>query len=334
MKLHVFLLTLCLSLSFSSCLKKSDRKALPTNSRTVLPSSTGNLTELVIVVTDELWQGELGAILKSAFQESIKAIPQQEALFDVYAIEPKDFSSIFQTHKNVLWLSVGDTATIERKDQKWAKNQLYVYAQHKTEEQLIKILQKQIYEIREWFLDKNKKRRIEKLKASAEKEIQKRVQGACGVSITVPKGYQRAAKEENFIWLRRDLPKVNIISNLWIHVEDYYSPGQLSKKHLIQIRDSLGRVHVEGSQPQSYMATEMIYDPDFALIKEIPYTIETKGLWTMVNDFLGGPYMAYVILDEEKQKIIYAEGFLYCPSERKRSHILELEAILSSIKIK
>jgi len=93
-------------------------------------------------------------------------------------------------------------------------------------------------------------------------------------------------------------------------------------------------VHVEGPLPQSYMATEMIYDPDFALIKEIPYTIETKGLWTMVNDFLGGPYIAYVMLDEEKQKIIYAEGFLYCPSERKRSHILELEAVLSSIKIK
>ena len=334
MKLHVFLLTLCLSLSFSSCLKKTDSKNQPTETRTVLPSSTGNFSELVIVISDELWQGELGEILTSSFQESIKAIPQQEALFDIYAIEPKDFSSIFQTHKNILWLSAGDKVAVERKDEKWAKNQLYVYIQHKTEEQLIKQLQEQVYEIREWFLDKNRQRRIEKLKASAEREIQKQVQEACGINITVPKGYQSAVKEENFIWLRKDLPKVNIISNLWIHVEDYYSPEQLTKKHLIQVRDSLGRVHVEGRQPQSYMATEMIYDPDFALIKEMPYTIETKGLWTMVNDFLGGPYIAYVMLNEEKQKIIYAEGFLYCPSERKRSHILELEAILSSIKIK
>jgi len=53
----------------------------------------------------------------------------------------------------------------------------------------------------------------------------------------------------------------------------------------------------------------------------------------MKNDFLGGPYTAYAILDEEKQKIIYVEGFIYCPGERKRAHIFELEAILSGLKL-
>jgi len=56
----------------------------------------------------------------------------------------------------------------------------------------------------------------------------------------------------------------------------------------------------------------------------------TKGLWTMVNDFLGGSYTAKVILDEVNQRVIYIEGFLYCPNERKRSHIQELEAVISS----
>ena len=81
------------------------------------------------------------------------------------------------------------------------------------------------------------------------------------------------------------------------------------------------------------MATEMLYDPDYKLIKNEPYTIETKGLWTMINDFLGGSYTAYAILDEEKQRIIYAEGFIYCPGERKRAHIFELEAILSGLEL-
>ena len=99
------------------------------------------------------------------------------------------------------------------------------------------------------------------------------------------------------------------------------------------MRDSLGKVHVEGSRPKSFMATEMHYSPNYRLIKEMPYTVETKGLWTMKNDFLGGPYTAYAILDEEKQKIIYVEGFIYCPGERKRAHIFELEAILSGLKL-
>lgn len=333
MKLHSFLFILCLSLCFTSCREKAAKRNQPTETRTVLPPSTGNLSELVVVLSDELWQGQSGAVLKTAFQENIQAIPQQEALFDIYDIEPKDFSSIFQTHKNILWLSVGDKASIERKDQKWAKNQLYVHVVHKTEEQLAQSLQDHIYEIRSWFLNKDQQRRLEKLKPAAEQEIQKDLQKSYGLNITIPKGYQIAEAEENFIWLRRDNPKVNVISNLWIYTEDYDSPKQLNKAHLIQLRDSLGRMHVEGARPQSYMATELIYEPDYKLIKEKPYTIETRGLWTMVNDFLGGSYVAYAILDEENQKMIYAEGFIYCPSERKRSHILELEAVLSSLRL-
>ena len=106
-----------------------------------------------------------------------------------------------------------------------------------------------------------------------------------------------------------------------------------NKKNLINLRDSLGKVHVEGSRPQSFMATETLYDPDYKMVKEKPYTLATKGLWTMKNDFLGGPYTAYAILDEEKQKIIYVEGFIYCPGERKRGHVFELEAILSGLKL-
>ena len=151
--------------------------------------------------------------------------------------------------------------------------------------------------------------------------------------MTIPKGYQIASSDEDFIWLRKDNPKTNIISNIWLHSQAYLSPEQFNKKNLIALRDSLGKAHVEGSRPQSFMATELLYNPNYKLLKDQPYTIETRGLWTMVNDFLGGPYVAYAILDEKKQKIIYAEGFVYCPGERKREYIADLEAVLSSISI-
>jgi hypothetical protein len=333
MKLNQFLLLLCLPLCLFSCQKKTAKKNLPKETSSVLPPSTGNLSELVVVISDELWEGEVGAILKSVFQENIPAIPQQEAFFDVYAIAPKDFSSIFKTHKNVLRVSIGNTTSVERKGQEWSKNQLYISATGRTPEQLKNLLHSEAGSIRASFLNKNRKRRLEKLKPTAEKKIQQQLDEVYGINITIPKGYQVAAAEDHFFWLRRDHPKVNIISNLWIYSEDYSSSQQFAKQHLIYLRDSLGRAHVEGARDQSYMATEMIYDPDHKVIKEDPYTIETRGLWTMVNDFLGGPYVAYAFLDEENQKIIYAEGFLYCPGERKRSHILELEALLSSIKL-
>ena len=112
----------------------------------------------------------------------------------------------------------------------------------------------------------------------------------------------------------------------------YTNENQLSKEYLIQLRDSLGKRHVEGARPHSYMTTEMLYEPDFTITSENPYTIEVRGLWTMVNDFLGGSFISCAQLDKKNNRIIYAEGFLYCPNERKRYHLQELESILYSLK--
>ena len=328
--LYVFLF----AIAYASCGKKTAHKKKSTAAtKSILPSNTGNLSELVLVISNELWAGSAGKVITDVLQENIKAIPQQEALFDIYNIEAKDFSNIFKTHKNVLWVSNSEDEKFERIDQMWSKDQLYVHLSNASEEALINNLKEHIYTIRAWFVDKDQKRRLQKLKTSADKEIEKQLQKSYGLNMTIPKGYQIASSEKGFIWLRKDSPKANIISNIWIHSRTYINPEQFNKKNLIELRDSIGKTHVKGSRPKSYMATETLYSPDYRLIKERPYTIETKGLWTMKNDFLGGPYTAYAVLDDEKQIIIYIEGFIYCPSERKRAHIFELEAILSGLKL-
>ena len=49
---------------------------------------------------------------------------------------------------------------------------------------------------------------------------------------------------------------------------------------------------------------------------------------------MSGPYLMYVLNDKKNNRVIIAEGYLYAPSLDKREYILELEAILKSIKIK
>ena len=333
MTLRSGLIIFFFTIACTSCWKKTTSKKPSADTNQVLPSNTGKGSDLVLVISDELWLGKAGEIISDVLQENIKAIPQQEALFDIYNIEAKDFSSIYKTHKNILWVSSSEKEAFERIDQMWSKDQLYIRLSNSTEEALINNLKEQIYTIRSWFVDKDQQRRLQKLKTYADKEIEKQLQKSYGLNMTIPKGYQIASSEDNFIWLRKDNPKVNVVSNIWIYSEAYHSPEQFNKQYLMTLRDSIGKVHVEGSRPQSFMATETLYDPDYKLGKERPYTIATKGLWTMVNDFLGGPYTAYAILDEEKQRIIYSEGFIYCPGERKRAHIFELEAILSGLEL-
>ena len=76
----------------------------------------------------------------------------------------------------------------------------------------------------------------------------------------------------------------------------------------------------------------MLYEPDLSLVNKEPYTLSMKGLWTMENDFLGGGFTSYIFLDQKTNSLIYTEGFLYSPNQKKREHILELEAILSTFQ--
>ena len=332
MKTPLLYLFMILSFCVSSCKQSTSQDLKPTKSRSILPPNTGNISEIVIVIPDDLWSGDVGQALKEIFQANVLGIPQQEAMFDVFAINPNQFSSIFKSHKNILWLSIADTTEINKQMDNWSKDQLFVSIASKTKEELALVVREHGLNIRAWFLAKDLVRRTQKIKQNSEIKLQQELFNTYNYNIVVPSGFSVTLSEQDFIWLRRDQPKLNVISNVWLHTMPYTNENQLSKEYLIQLRDSLGKTHVEGARPHSYMTTEMLYEPDFTITSENPYTIEIRGLWTMVNDFLGGSFISSAQLDKKNNRIIYAEGFLYCPNERKRYHLQELESILYSLK--
>lgn len=330
-KRHLLLFLVSLQL-FWSCNTNTQQESNKPTSSSVLPSNTGKEGELVLIISDQLWQGEAGSFIRSVFQEPLKGLSQNEALYDLYQIESRDFSNIFKTHKNILWISLDKQDSIVEEASKWAKDQQFVNIRAANNVTLINLLHTHLHQIRDVFYERDNKRRLSKLKTKSNKELEDQVLDAYNIDILIPKGYQVAVSEPNFIWLRRDAPTVNIISNLWIYQEDYKSAYQLSKEGLLARRDSIGRVHVEGAAPQSYMSTERLYNPDFYVLSQEPYIIEARGLWTMVNDFLGGSFICRSHLDTSTKTLITVEGFLYSPNERKRTHIQELEAIISSAR--
>ncbi|MNR40388.1 hypothetical protein D3C85_1586700 [compost metagenome] len=62
-------------------------------------------------------------------------------------------------------------------------------------------------------------------------------------------------------------------------------------------------------------------------------TFETKGTWELKNDFMTGPFINYAIVDEVYNRILVIEGFCYSPSNQERDLMLELEAIIKSVRI-
>jgi hypothetical protein len=51
------------------------------------------------------------------------------------------------------------------------------------------------------------------------------------------------------------------------------------------------------------------------------------------KDFMGGPFLNYIINDTINNRLLYFEGFVFSPSQRKRDGIIEIESIIKSLKV-
>ena len=60
------------------------------------------------------------------------------------------------------------------------------------------------------------------------------------------------------------------------------------------------------------------------------YVKMINGCWRMQNDKMGGPFVSYSWLNDNKTKIITAEGYVYAPNFKKLKYLRELESTIVS----
>ena len=62
------------------------------------------------------------------------------------------------------------------------------------------------------------------------------------------------------------------------------------------------------------------------------FAMETRGLWRVTNDFMGGSFINLTVYDEDHKQRVMLDGFVYAPDMSKRNLLLELEAILRTFE--
>ena len=154
-----------------------------------------------------------------------------------------------------------------------------------------------------------------------------------GCYLKVPVDYKIVVEEDETIWLKRETDAAT--TNILMHHLPYRSQDQFSKEFIIGLRDSLGKKLISSTIEGSYMRTNPIDLPVFTQSIQLAnnYTLEARGIWEMEGDFLGGPFLSYLILDEKNESLVFVDAFVLAPSERKRNMMLSLEHIISSIEL-
>ena len=67
-------------------------------------------------------------------------------------------------------------------------------------------------------------------------------------------------------------------------------------------------------------------------IESAKYAVESRGLWRLFGDFMGGPFVSYTLLSPDGTQLVDITGFVYCPRFDKRDYLMQVDGICRSIK--
>ena len=163
--------------------------------------------------------------------------------------------------------------------------------------------------------------------------IEKAIANKFGFTLTVPQGFYIAKDEPNFMWLRKELERSSAC--IVIYQTPYLDTLQFEKNSLVAMRDVMMQQYIPGPSEGSYMGTETEFVPPLVTTANgfpAGYAKEMRGMWKVINDFMGGPFVSYTFANPNTGKLVTVEGFYYEPNQKKRNMMLQLESIAYSVK--
>jgi hypothetical protein len=62
------------------------------------------------------------------------------------------------------------------------------------------------------------------------------------------------------------------------------------------------------------------------------YMIEGRGIWEMENDYMGGPAVSFLLHNPNTNELLFLDGFIYAPGQKKRFLMQQLEHVMRTVK--
>jgi hypothetical protein len=324
----LFLAFVCSSVIISCNNLDTGKSQGSTVEKNLLPSSNGGRLDIMVIAEESLWQDSPGEIFRRYFTEAQDGLPQNEPIFNVRQVTPKQFGTMLQRSRNVVIIETGEQGFVWETD-KYAKPQQYLIFSAVDKKALVELIQAHQEEAITQLHD-SEMRYLQK-RVTAKSQAVSKTLSSHNVSLKIPPAFEKTVEQEDLLvyWSKTLKTQQGLI----IHFEPIPNNETALGSRIIPLRDSITKLHIPGDNEGSYMRVEDIVPPTFRNMKiDDRYTIETRGLWRTEGDFMGGAFLSYTIYDEPNNQKITVDGFLYAPEINKRNFVLEIEAVLRSIE--
>lgn len=303
--------------------------------KTILPNVTGAINEVLLVLDKAKWDDSLGVKYLNILAEEQPALNQPEPIFDILRMPPAAFTSIFKKHRSIIFNEIDpkykEPKIVIQHDQ-WAKTQIIINVFAPDDEAAIRLIDENRDVIVNQLNLAERNRLMELNRKNPERGIYNKLMAKHKLGLFAPSGYKLNLDTTDFVWLT--LESQNIIQGVFIYHYNFESLKPITPLELIAKRNEFTKKYVPGGRPGSYMTTEMFVSPVYS---EIMYKdrqfYELRGLWTLENGFMGGPFISLTTVDEVNKRIVTAEGFVFAPNKDKKNYIRQLEAIIYSLTL-
>jgi len=325
------------------------------------PMALGVMNQIVVIADEDLWESPVKDTFEFYFESAYPIMPRPEPMFDLRYFSPEQIDNEplrreLRTYVVLADLSEDDSRAVKMiktdlgeeryrnalngemtsiavKD-KWARNQLLVYLMGKDRNALNEAIRTNYPGIAR----RVNRHDIEQLKAMTFAQginlgLKEEIGTEYGLYLEVPRAYKEVEKDsENFRWLKKD--DKHSIMNIVIQSFDYRDQNQISKDSLIAWINSHGK-EITSSEPNSYLEINDVDLPVFEYVYDIDgvYTKEIRGIWEMNNDYMGGPFAAYGLVNNVSQKITFVHTFVYAPGAEKRNMMQQLDMVIKSSEV-
>ena len=267
------------------------------------PSSTGQPFEVVL-------EGDTDSVVTKLLTVDVPALPQSEPMFNLIQVRKGKASSLYQAIRNRVVVDVDGRHAgfgVEVVRNVYASPQCVISIKAQTLEQLKHRLNGE--KLRR-LLERSELQYLASI-TRQNPEKQKEVRRLFGVDMKVPLDMGASKKGKNFVWYSNNANTG--MQNLLVF--------KASEKADI---DSVLKKNILGETDDMYMQL-------YSLEHNAMQKNTLQGLWEMMGDAMGGPYVMKILPRGHEQVVII--GFVYAPEMKKRNLTKQLEAVLMTARV-
>ena len=280
----------------------------------LVPSSSGNPYEVMVVADDTLWNGYAGRALREVLGRAIPMLPQHEPVFHVSHVTERHYDRITNLFRNIILLKTSPYRAepkIRVERDLHASPQLVMTIEGASDRQLSPFITEQSSFLVRYFTAEEINREATRLEDLYNIKFNQKVQEMFGCEMYIPADIRKMKVGNDFIWASDD--GLTSIQNICIYSYPYFTERVFSGRNAyMALRDS-------------FMRTNMDIQGH--------YVQEARGLWEMTGEAMGGPFVAHSQVDTVNNRVIVVEGFVYAPDKMKRTMLRRLEAALYTLRL-